>query len=274
MTSVIAALDNSLAARPVIATALALGRLLDAEPELIHVAVDGDRIARSAAEAAGLPLETVPGAVVEQLLERGRADGVAAMVVGARATPGGRKPLGSTALAIATTLQKPVVIVPPHARPRETLRRILVPLEGDVSATLLPRAIFELGCEAKLEVIVLHVLEETTLPTFTDQPQHESQEWAREFLKRYSPWGIDQVRLELRVGNSEELIPLVADQTDVDLIALGWAQELAPDRARVVRATLARSNTPVMLVPVLIPSRSGLRPTEEESWNSLPSLPA
>ena len=59
MTKVIAALDNSLAAKPVLATALALGRLLDADPELIHVSIDGDRTARSAADVARLPLQTV-----------------------------------------------------------------------------------------------------------------------------------------------------------------------------------------------------------------------
>ena len=56
MMKLITALDNSLAAQPVLTTALALGRLLDAEPELIHVRVDGDRTARSTADVAGLPL--------------------------------------------------------------------------------------------------------------------------------------------------------------------------------------------------------------------------
>jgi nucleotide-binding universal stress UspA family protein len=272
MTKVIAALDNSLAARPVLETAVALARLLDAEPELIHVTVDGDRMARSAADAAGLPLQTLPGPVTERLLERAEAEDVVSLVIGSRGTPGGRRPLGSTALALATSLLKPVVVVPPDARPSTTLRRVLVPLEGSLSASLVPRAIVELGRGTELEVIVLHVREETALPAFSDQPQHESRAWAGEFLRRYCPWGIGRVRLELRVGSSEELIPLVAEQTKVDLIALGWAQELAEGRAPVVRATLARSRTPVMLVPVVTTSA---QPSEkEESWNSLPSLPA
>jgi len=115
---------------------------------------------------------------------------------------------------------------------------------------LAPRAIVELAQGTELDVIVLHVHEEASLPLFTDQPQHEQPAWAREFLRRYCPWGIGAVRLEIRVGRSEELVPLVAEQTDADLIALGWAQQLVPGRAPVVRATLERARTPIMLVPV------------------------
>ena len=45
MTKVIAALDDSLAARPVLATALALAPLLDADVEPVHadLLLDGDR---------------------------------------------------------------------------------------------------------------------------------------------------------------------------------------------------------------------------------------
>jgi len=267
MTKVIAALDNSLAAKPVLATALALGQLLDAEPELIHVTVDGDRTARSAADVAGLPLRTVSGPVLDRLLECGRVKDVVAMVIGARGTPGGRRPLGSTALAVATSLQKPVVIVPLNGPPSAAVRRILVPLEGNLPASLVPRSIVALGREADLEVVVLHVHEESSLPPFTDQPQHERQEWTREFLTRYCPWGIGRVRLETRLGRSEELIPLVAGETGADLIVLGWAQELAEGRAPVVRAALSRGRAPVMLVPVRAPT------PKEESWSSLQSLP-
>jgi hypothetical protein len=56
------------------------------------------------------------------------------------------------------------------------------------------------------------------------------------------------------VGRSGELVPLVADEHDCDLIALGWSQELAPGRAVVVRETLQRSRRPVFLVPVRAPA--------------------
>jgi nucleotide-binding universal stress UspA family protein len=268
MTKVIAALDNSIAAKPVLATALAIGRLLDAEPELIHVGGDGDGTARRTADAAELPLQTVAGAVLDRLLDCSQAEDVVAMVIGARGTPGGRRPLGSTALAVATSLQKPIVIVPPNGPCEVEVRRVLVPLEGQLPASLVPREIVALGRRAAVEVIVLHVHDEESLPLFTDQPQHERQAWAREFLTRHCPWGIDRVRLETRVGSSQELVPLVAGETRADLIVLGWAQELAEGRAPVVRAALSRCGAPVMLVPVGAPT------PKEEPWSSLQSLPA
>jgi nucleotide-binding universal stress UspA family protein len=249
MKKVLAALDNSLAAQPVLAAARALGELLAAEVEPVHVAGDGDRTARSAADAAGLPLHVLEGSTADALLAAARAEDVEALTIGARNTPGGRRPLGSTALAVATSLVKPVVVVPPDARPATTVRRVLVPVEG-VSPSLTPRRIVALGEGAEVEVVVLHVRDEGSLPSFTDQPQHELVTWEREFLNRYCPWGIGSIRIETRVGRSEELVPLVAEQANVDLIALGWARALAEGRAPVVRGVLAGGNTPVMLVPV------------------------
>jgi nucleotide-binding universal stress UspA family protein len=252
-TTVLAALDNSLATKPVLTAALALAEILEATVEPVHIATDGSRVARGEAEAAGLPLSVLPGPVNEALLAQGARPDVVALVAGARGTPGARKPLGSTALALATTLPKPVVIVPPDAAPATTIRRVLVPIEGGVSEALTPRAIVEVARAASLEVVVLHVHEPADLPAFTDQPQHEQKAWAHEFLRRYCPWGIDSIRLEVRVGRPEDLLLLVAEQTHADLLALGWSQELAEGRAPVVRAVLDRGHTPVLLVPVRAP---------------------
>lgn len=251
--TVLAALDNSLATGPVLTAALALAEVLDTTVEPVHVATDGSRIAHGEAEAAGLPLSVLRGPVIEALLGQGERADVVALVAGAHGTPGARRPLGSTALALATTLPKPILIVPPDAAPAATFRRVLVPVEGRVSGTLTPRAIVEVARGTDLEVVVLHVHDPADLPGFTDQPQHEQEAWAHEFLRRYCPWGIGDVRLEVRVGRPEDVLPLVAEQTQADLIALGWGQELAEDRAPVVRAILARGHTPVLLVPVRAP---------------------
>src|SRR5205085_2736304 len=63
MNRIIAALDNGLAARPVMRTATALAPLLDARVEALHVADDGDRTARQAAEEAGGD-SVVPRAII------------------------------------------------------------------------------------------------------------------------------------------------------------------------------------------------------------------
>ena len=250
MRTIVAALDNSLAAGPVLATALALGPVLDAEVGALHVTVDGERVARNEAVAVGVPFHTTSGGVVERLSEAALKDEVAAVVIGARGTPAGHRPLGGTALAVATSLAKPVFIVPPDARRPGVIRRVLVPLEGDRAESFTPRSIVELAEGTELDVIVVHVLEEESLPSFTDQPQHEQTAWATEFLRRYCPWGIGSVQLLVRIGRTEDIVPEVAVESGVDVIAIAWAQELADEHAPVVRAALARSRATVMLVPV------------------------
>jgi nucleotide-binding universal stress UspA family protein len=274
MKDVIAALDNSLAATPVLKTALALSALLDTQVVPVHVAVNGDRVAQNTAERAGLTLRTLHGPIVERLLQQAQPERVAALVLGARGTPGDRRPLGSTAVAVATTLRKPVVVVPPDAKANGDLSRVLIPIESGVSASLTPSAIVEVTQGTSLDVVVLHVHEPTALPSFSDQPQHEQTAWSREFLRRYCPWGIGTVGLEVRIGNAEDLVPVVADESAVDIIALGWSQELAEGRAPIVRAALARSKVPVMLVPVEIPTTGEQLVAKEESWSNSPSSPA
>jgi nucleotide-binding universal stress UspA family protein len=250
MRTVLAAVDNGLAVKPVLATAKALAEVLDARPDALHVRTNGGQTARSIAELSGVPFRTTAGPVVERLVEAGEAEDVVALVIGARGTPTGRRPLGATATAVATALAKPVVVVPPDARPPASIRRILVPLEASFPEAHAPAAIFEVADSATLDVVALHVLEADAIPFFTDQPQHEQPAWAQEFLARYCPSGLGSVRLETRVGRADELVPRVARECGCDLVALGWAQELAPGRAPVVQAALERSGMPVMLVPV------------------------
>ena len=256
MKKVLAALDNSLAGKSLLAAASTLAALLDAEVEAVHVHSDGERTAHSTAEAAGIRLETLRGPVVERLVEAGGASEVVALAIGARGTPSGRRPLGGTASAVATALPKPIMIVPPDADPPAAFRRVLVPIEGLVSYSLAPRWLFEPAREAEVDVLALHIHDEKSIPSFTDQPQHEQPAWAAEFVRRYCPWGIDEVRLVTRVGRIGELIPLVAMESSCDLIALGWSRELSSDRAPVVRETLARANLPVLLVPVFAASEN------------------
>jgi nucleotide-binding universal stress UspA family protein len=241
MTTVLAALDNSLAVNPVLVMARALARVLGARVEAIHVVGEGVEAAEGAAGAAGVPLRLSSGPVVERLVEAAETREVAALVLGARGTVRSDHALGSTALAVVTSLRIPIVVVPPAARVAPRLRRVLVPLEGTTSSSLAPRSIVELAADAEVDLIALHV-----------NGTHEDEQWTREFLGRFCPWGVGSVRLAQRMGSREELIPLVAEESQSDLIVLGWAQELSEGRAPVVRATLERSTMPVMLIPVSV----------------------
>ena len=248
MRKVVAGIDNSLAAGPVLVAAGAVAHLLDAWVEAVHVRQNGHEVASHQSELAGLALRTLEGSAVERLIAAAGADDVAALVVGTRGAPGGR-PVGGTALDVIGSIAKPVVVVPPHARPPQRIRRVLLPLQGTAETSTAPAAALDLAADADLDVVVLHVLHEDSLPRFTDQPQHETQAWASEFLARYCPHGLKSVRLELRLGRPAEQILQLAAETEADLIALGWNQELALGRARVVRSVLERGEIPLLLIP-------------------------
>jgi nucleotide-binding universal stress UspA family protein len=267
MTRVLAAVDSSATAGPVLAAGAAMARLFGADVTVVHVR-ENELDVGSVVRAAGLELVELDGVVVDALSAAGSADDVALIVLGARRTPGAARPVGRTALAVATRTAKPVLLVPPDALHPARLTRILVPLEGTVSTSLAPRRMLELAGQVSLDVVVLHVLDEASLPAFTDQPQHESEAWAREFLERYCPVGLDRVRLELRVGSPEELVPQVAQEIDADLIALGWSRELEGDRAPIVRAALARGHRPVLLLPVKMVNQRRESFARSQSWHA------
>jgi nucleotide-binding universal stress UspA family protein len=267
---VLAALDNSLAAGAVLATAANLARLFHAQVDAVHVGEDGNGIALSEAAAAALELRKLAGPTVPALVQAAEDEEVVAIVVGTRRLPLGGRPVGATALELITSLLKPVVVVPPDAARPSELRRVLVPLEGTLSTSLAPKALIELAQDANVEIVIVHVHDAATLPAFTDQPQHQARAWCEEFVARYCPWGVWKVSIELRVGRREEEILAAARETECDLIALGWAQELAAGRAPVVREVLERGRIPVLLMPVhLAAPAAGER---RESWNNSRSL--
>ena len=68
--------------------------------------------------------------------------------------------------------------------------------------------------------------------------------WTREFVQRYCPWGIGTLQLETRVGRIGELVPLVAEQCECDLIALGWSQQLSAGRAPIVHGRSSARSCP------------------------------
>ena len=151
----------------------------------------------------------------------------------------GERGRSGTAFELIESIDKPVVVVPPDVARAGALSRVIVPLEGTLSSSLAPRHLIEIACDANLDVVVLHVHDEASLPAFTDQPQHETDAWAEEFLARYVPSRFGDVRLEVRVGRRNEEVLRAAEELDADLIALGWSQDLAPGRAPVVRGARA-----------------------------------
>jgi nucleotide-binding universal stress UspA family protein len=251
MTKVIAAIDETDSAERVLATSKAIARLFGATVEAIHVCGAEQQMASRACDAAGVSLRLVEGDVVESLAAVGNLPDVAALVLGTRASPSRSKPLGSTALEVLVAVAKPVVLVPPRGSPPGRIRLVLVPLEGTRSTSLAPADVLEVANDAAVDVLALHILEESNLPLFTDQPQHETDAWAKEFVARYCPRGLHSVRLALRVGSPDAAILAAAEETGADLVVLGWNQRLVPGRAAVVRRLVERGTLPLLLIPTV-----------------------
>jgi nucleotide-binding universal stress UspA family protein len=256
VNTVLAAIDDSAAAHPVLATALSIAPLLDATVEALHVSADhGEgRTADAAARRMHVPLRHVVGDPLEEIRRLADDDAVVALVVGARARPAGRHPAGHLALAMADAIVKPVVMVPPEADPRTPMRRVLMAMKGTPGNALdLLRAI-QLAAEADLEIVVVHVDDEQSIPSFSDQFQYDVEAYAKEFLARYCP-GAPDARLVLRVGMPVEQILATADETSPDMLAIGWPQHAGEGRGEVAREIVNRSHVPVLLVAVT--GRSG-----------------
>jgi hypothetical protein len=173
---------------------------------------------------------------------------VAALALGARATPAGRRPAGHIALEVITAVPRPVAVVPPDVWPRRGFARLLVPLDGTSATAQALAGVIERACRCDIDVVILHVLGEESIPPFSDQPHHEAEAWVREFMARHCPAAA--ARAELRVGVPAHAVLPTAVEMGADLIALGWSQELAPGRAAVVREVLERGRIPVLLVPI------------------------
>jgi len=75
-----------------------------------------------------------------------------------------------------------------------------------------------------------------------------SKVWEREFLARYCSQ--PGTRLHTRRGWASSAILEVATAEHADVIALGWAQDLSPGKAAVVREVLGKATVPVMLLPL------------------------
>jgi nucleotide-binding universal stress UspA family protein len=247
MKRIIAAIDNSAAARPVLEMAQAVASALAGTRDVVHIIEDGDETARASAEAAGAVLHVLSGDPVEQLTLAVSEEDVVALVLGARGSPGGPRPAGHLALAIASVTDKPVVVVQPDAEPPAALRRVLVAIEGSPGKARALKRTIQLSTDAGLEIVMVHVDEE--IPSFTDQIQHETTAYAREFLAKYV-LDADPARFELRIGDPAAQVLGAIEELHPDLVAVGWPQVDDPSRGAVAHEILDRSPAPVLLVAV------------------------
>lgn len=249
MRTVLAALDADACAQPVLRTAIALGRMLDATAVALHVRERDGGSPQALATAAGVELREVSGAPIEQIVAAAQQPEIAALVLGTRGALGGPHPAGHTALQVITEIAKPVVVVPPHARAPEQFARLLVPLEGTKESSRALDDTIALAHRRRLEILVLHVHSPATLPAFSDHEPHATRAWDQEFLRRHVAAPHEHVKLLRHLGVAAEDVVAVAEETAADLVVLAWSQDLGEGRARVVSETVGHSSVPVLLLP-------------------------
>ena len=248
MSTVIAALEDSAAAAPVLSAAAALAPLLGSSVEAVHVGESTGTTARSCAERAGVPFATLPGEPVAALVGRA-AEGVSAVVVGARDRPTRTSRVGHVVVALADRLPVPLLVVPSHAAPKGGVRRVLVALKGQPGHARPLRHTLEVVAGADLDLTVVHVDDEDAVPAFSDSAAHETAEFAHEYLSRYWPLA-PNARLALPVGSPVDEVLAVAEDVHPDLLVAGWPQSTGTAHGHVVRELLRRTPYPLLLVAV------------------------
>lgn len=250
MKIVVAAIDNTPAARAVLSAAGALARILGAGVEAVHVREGSTAGAEAAASAGGVKLEVLNGETAPTLVTAAGLAPAVAIVLGMRSSPAGRRPAGHVALEVVSAADTPVLAVPPDCPCPVRLRVALLPLEGTRETS---RAVAGLIAAAlgrrRVEPVGLHVQDSEHVPRFEDQAHHEVDAWLREFERRYCQWPATG-RILLRTGVPSDVVLDVAEEIHADLIVLGWSRDLSRGRAAVVRAALERSPVPVLLLPV------------------------
>lgn len=249
MTNVIAALGADACAAPVLATAKTLADMLDATVVALHVGEAGVPSPEALAHAARVEFRHTRGTPLDEIVNAAQEKDVAALVLGSRGTSAGPRPAGATALEVITRTAKPVVLVPPDARPPERFTRLLLPIEGTGPAPPGLSDIIDAAHRRKLEIIVLHLHSPATVPAFSDHEPHGTRAWDQEFLARHVAAPHDRVRVLRYLGTPADDVLAVAEGTGAELIVLVWGQSLAEGRARVVTRTLASTKIPVLLLP-------------------------
>jgi nucleotide-binding universal stress UspA family protein len=248
VSKVIAAIDDSPEALAVVGTGDAVASLFGSTLEVVHVCEANEDEVPAKLTSSGHEVGLLKGPVSSTIAQAAAEADVAAVVLGAGGRPGGPS-VGSSAERLIISVPIPVVVVPARASAPSRIRRVLVPLDGTRTASDALLHAVQVSVQPDVRFIALHVHTPTSLPMFSDQSHHEVRAWSAEFLRRHArPISVTSP-LRLRVGQAGDEVLVVAAQERVDLIVLGWRQDLSAGRAAVVRSTLLRATVPVLLIP-------------------------
>ncbi|MFZ0995501.1 MAG: universal stress protein [Candidatus Dormiibacterota bacterium] len=248
MSIVLAALDSDPSAQSVLDAALRVGELTNTDVEAVHITTADDENVKARTDRAHVPLHLLPGPLEPALLQAVDAPDVLAAIIGTKAAADDRRLLGTTAGHIIGRSTKPVVVVPPEFTSSGPFRHLLIPLEGtEVSSRPVLEVLLPL-LSADVELIVIHVFSEFTVPAMLDHPVRDLEILGKEFLSRHLPH--HDASIVLRHGPVGTQVADVCDEYDADLIVLSWSQDTRAGRARVVRQILGAAKLPILLFPL------------------------
>ena len=250
MSVVLAGVDGSLVSRDCLRAAVVLAELLAAVPEAVYVGAAAPAELQRLAAATGVRLTCRPGEAAAALVEALGAEEVVMGVLGSSGVGDTKVPQGRTAAAVMSASDKPLLIVPPGSFPPalRRLHRVLVPLDDRRESARAVVPVLRLLAGAGLELVVVHVFDRASVPSFWDQPQHATTAWEREFLHRNLPFHL--TRLRLRQGTPAAMVMQAGADEQTDLVVMGWSRDLSPGRAAILEHQLAHGRLPLLLVPV------------------------
>ena len=246
---ILAALKASQASESVLGFAKLFAAMCGSSVRALHVIEpeNGNAVSELASREH-VELELIDGHPQLEIVRAAEHPHVSFVVVGGHDTPTALEP-ESLMCQLAVRLHQPLLVVPVHASVPTSLERVVFPLGGTKPATAAVRALLErLPFAAETELVMLHSYTEEDVPRYADHEPYDMLDRIRYFRDHFVPTGLHGP-IEFRFGTPEDVVPEAVAALNASLVVVSWSQVLASGRARVVKALLANSNRPTLLVP-------------------------
>ncbi len=240
----------------------------------LHVLYVGERLKgpRETLEQLGLTAELMHTAILDQTtgdaaeaIWQVACRSAAPLIVAC--THVGRHRFGASLGAVTRTVlargPARVLLVPRDRRAAAwRIRKVVMAHDGSPSSDVAIVPAAELAHRAGAEVVAIHVaarkarrpLEPGSMPApfYVDQPQHEWPAWASEFVERmlalgHHP-GVVNFKLLVAGGQPGSEVAQFARDSEADLVVVPWHGRWESQRPGAVKAIVARSGCPVLLV--------------------------
>ena len=128
------------------------------------------------------------------------------------------------------------------------VRRVLVPFERSRAEGPVLRLLIRRALAKDMAVEQVHVLGEDNRPAMWEGSGHHAQEWLEELRREHQ---VGTALLRVRSGRTTDVLRSWA--AEADLVVVEWGGKTGAERARVLRAILAGSPPPLLLLPAAAP---------------------